>query len=128
MAVPNDRKYTETHEWFMIDGDTVTMGITQYAAEELTDITYVELPDPGTSLGVGDAIGEVESVKATSELFSSVAGEVIEINTALADQPELVNSDAFEEGWMVRIRPESTAPLAALMTGKDYDVFLENGI
>ena len=126
MAVPSDRKYTETHEWFIIEGDIVTMGLTQYAADELTDITYVELPEVGASFGVGDVIGEVESVKATSEMLSAVAGTVVETNTALVDHPELINDDAFEEGWVVKLKAESIEPLKALLSAKDYVAFLSN--
>ncbi len=126
MQVPADRKYTETHEWFVIEGSIVTMGITQYAADELTDITYVELPEVGTSVTAGGQIGEVESVKATSDIRSAVAGEIVEVNAALADHPELINDDAFEEGWIVKIRPLSTEPLTALMDAKAYTAFLQN--
>ncbi|MHC4695636.1 MAG: glycine cleavage system protein GcvH [Planctomycetota bacterium] len=126
MAIPSDCKYTETHEWFLIEGDIVTMGLTQYAADELTDITYVELPEVGASFGVGDVIGEVESVKATSEMFSAVAGAVVETNTALVDHPELINDDAFEEGWVMKLKAESTEPLKSLMNAKEYKSFLRN--
>jgi glycine cleavage system H protein len=120
MKVPADRKYSETHEWFLADADVVTMGITQYAADELTDITYVELPELGTKLAAGDAIGELESVKATSDVYSAVGGEVVEVNTALVDHPELINDDAHDEGWIVRIRAESLQPLQSLMDAKEY--------
>lgn len=126
MKVPTDRKYSETHEWFLIDDDIVTVGITQYAADELTDITYVELPEVGTSVAAGDQLGEVESVKATSEILTAVGGEVIEVNTALVDHPELINDDAFEEGWIVKIRPESTEPPTALLDAKEYRRYVRN--
>jgi len=126
MKVPTDRKYSETHEWFLIDDDNVTVGITQYAADELTDITYVELPEVGTSVAAGDQLGEVESVKATSEILTAVGGEVIQVNTALVDHPELINDDAFEEGWIVKIRPESIEPLTALLDAKEYRLYVRN--
>ncbi len=126
MQIPNDRKYSETHEWCLRDGDIVTVGITQYAADELTDITFVELPEIGTSLEAGDLIGEVESVKATSEIISAVAGEVVEVNAGLADHPELINDDAFEDGWLVRIKPTSLQPLGALMSAQQYASFLKS--
>jgi len=126
MKVPTDRKYSETHEWYLIDDDNVTVGITQYAADELTDITYVELPEVGTTVAAGDQLGEVESVKATSEIFTAVGGEVIEVNTALVDHPELINDDAFEEGWIVKIRPNSTEPLTALLDAKEYRLYVRN--
>ena len=120
MEVPTDRKYAETHEWFLAEGTLITVGISQFAADELTDITYVELPEIGTQVSKGGSLGEVESVKATSELYTGVSGEVVEVNEALADHPELVNESAFEEGWMVRIRVESTQQLDALMSAEEY--------
>ena len=120
MEVPTDRKYLDTHEWFLVDGDTVTVGLTQYAADELTDITYVELPEVGTAVTAGKAFGEVESVKATSELLSAVSGTVTEINTELADQPELINDDPFGKGWMVKIKADSLDPLESLMDAAAY--------
>ncbi len=126
MTVPADRKYTETHEWLVVEGDIVTIGLTQYAADELTDITYVELPEVGASFAVGDVISEVESVKATSEMFTAVAGTVVETNSALVDHPELINDDAFEEGWLVKLRAESIEPLKSLLSAKDYVAFLRN--
>lgn len=128
MDVPTDRKYAETHEWFFLDDGTVTMGITQHAADELTDITYVELPQIGKTFAAGDPIGEVESVKATSEIFTAVAGEVVAVNDALADHPELVNDEAFDEGWMVKIKPESTDPLGSLMDAKEYKKFVRASV
>ena len=120
MDAPTDRKYSKTHEWYLVDDDVVTMGITQYAADELNDLTYVELPEIGSKFSPGDSIGEVESVKATSEIVTAVGGEVIAVNTELADHPELINDSAFEEGWMIKIRPASTEPLSALMDAKEY--------
>ena len=128
MKVPADRRYTETHEWFLLDDDVITMGITQYAADELTDITFVELPEVGKSFVAGDAIGEVESVKATSEIFTAVPGKIIEVNAALVDHPELINDDAFEEGWIARIKPDSVEPFRSLLTPKEYTSFLRNAV
>jgi len=127
MKAPVDRKYTETHEWFLVDDHgVVTMGITQYAADELTDITYVDLPEVGAKLNAGDAIGEVESVKATSEIFTAVGGKVVEVNTNLTDHPELINDDAFEEGWLAKIKADSVEQLSALMDAKEYKAFVRN--
>ena len=126
MKVPTDRRYSETHEWFLQDDKTVTMGITQYAADQLTDITYVELPEVGRKVAVGDPVGEVESVKATSEIFSAVPGIISEANATLADKPELINDDAFEEGWICRIKVESADALGNLMTAKEYTTYLRN--
>lgn len=121
MSVPNDRKYSKSHEWFRTEGDIVTMGITQFAADELTDITYVELPAVGKSIAAGAVCGEIESVKATSDLYSAVAGVVTAVNPRLAHEPELVNNDPFNEGWMLRLRVADRAPLNALMDGPTYE-------
>lgn len=104
MSVPGDLKYTPTHEWVRIEGDTATIGITDHAQSELGDIVYVELPAPGRVLGKGDSFGSVESVKTVSDVYSPIAGEVIETNGALGAQSELVNSDPYGGGWMVKIR------------------------
>ena len=121
MAVPQDRKYAQTHEWFKPEGDTVTAGITQFAADELTDITYVELPEVGGEVTAGESFGEIESVKATSDLNTAVSGKVVEANTRLADEPELVNADAFGEAWMIKIECDDLGPLENLMDGPAYD-------
>lgn len=126
MKAPTDRMYAETHEWFQLDDGVVTMGITQYAADELTDITYVELPKVGAKVAVGDAIGDVESVKATSEIFTAVAGTVVAANTSLTDHPELLNDDAFDEGWIAKIKAEGQEPLKNLMSAKEYTSFVKN--
>ncbi|MGD2111446.1 MAG: glycine cleavage system protein GcvH [Phycisphaerae bacterium] len=124
MNVPTDRKYSETHEWFLVDdNNVVTLGITQFAADELTDITYVELPEEGATVSAGAPIGEVESVKATSEVFTAVGGTVVEVNTALTDHPELINDDAFDEGWLVKIKADSLHGLETLMSAKAYKTF-----
>lgn len=125
MTLPTDRKFSETHEWFLIEGDLVTIGITQHAADELTDITFVELPAVGKKFNPGDAIGEVESVKATSEIFTSLAGEVIAVNKSLAEQPELINDDAFDEGWMLKLRLTGSFDADSLMDAKEYKAFVK---
>ncbi len=121
VSVPANRKYAQTHEWFLVEGDVITIGITQFAADELTDITYVELPSVGTKFSAGDTIAEIESVKATSELFTAIDGEVIEVNGELEDHPEFVNDSAFEEGWMIKLRSNSVEPLASLLNAEAYD-------
>jgi glycine cleavage system H protein len=121
VATPSDRKYSETHEWYLADGNVVTIGITQFAADELTDVTFVDLPRRGAKVAAGSPFGEIESVKATGELNCALDGEVIEVNTRLADEPGLINSSPFDEGWMIRIRAEGLEPLASLMTAADYD-------
>ena len=126
MQAPTDRQYSETHEWYLINDDVVTVGITQYAADELTDITYVELPEVGATVNADDAIGEVESVKATSEIFSAFAGRIVEYNESLADHPELINDEAFDEGWLIKIKADSLEPLNTLMSAKEYKTFVRN--
>ncbi len=121
---PADRKYSKTHEWFKVAGDLVTIGITQFAADELTDITFVDLPKPGTQITAGKPFGEIESVKATSALYSAIGGEVVEINPALADRPELVNQSSFEEGWMIKLRSPDLSPLDGLMDAEAYNAMI----
>lgn len=118
--VPTDRKYSKTHEWFQVEGDTVRIGITKFAADELTDITFVSMPAIGKKITAGGSFGEIESVKATSELFSAVGGEVVETNKLLSDKPELVNSDSFGQGWMIRLKATDLKPLDALMDAAAY--------
>ena len=120
MSYPTDRKYTRTHEWFRPDNGTVTIGITQFAVDELTDITYVELPEVGTTVVAGGTVGEVESVKATSELFSAISGTVTEVNTDLADNPGLLNEDPLEGGCILKPKVDSIEPLEALMDAAAY--------
>lgn len=121
MTSPSDLKFSESHEWFSSTDATVTIGITQYAADELTDLTYVELKPVGTIIGPDDTIGEVESVKTTSDVVSVVAGEIVEINSQAIDDPSLLNTDPFGEGWLVRIKTKDTSPLDNLMDQATYD-------
>lgn len=117
---PTDRRYLATHEWHKLDGDVCTIGITQFAADELTDITYVDLPSPGREVAAGQAVGEIESVKATSELVSGVPGVVAEVNSKLADAPELVNNDTYGEGWIVKIKVTDVSAYESLLTSEAY--------
>ena len=121
MGVPQDRKYLESHEWHLVDGDIVTIGITQFAADQLSDITYVELPAVGTECVAGKVFGEVESVKATSEIYCAVSGKVLEVNEALEDQPELVNTDPFNAGWMIKVQASDLAGIEKLLPAAEYD-------
>ncbi|MHC4976656.1 MAG: glycine cleavage system protein GcvH [Planctomycetota bacterium] len=121
MASPTDRRYSESHEWHKLDGDILTLGLSKFAIDELTDITYVELKPVGTSIDAGGEIGEVESVKATSDVYSSIAGEIIEVNESLDDDPSVLNSDPYEAGWLVRIKVSDTGGLDALMDSSTYD-------
>lgn len=104
MNVPSDLKYTTSHEWVRLENGIATMGITDYAQSELGDIVYVDLPNVGRSVGATDSLGSVESVKTVSDIYAPVAGEVVEVNEALGAQSELVNSDPYGKGWMVKIR------------------------
>jgi len=119
--VPTDLRYTKDHEWVRVDGDVVTVGITAYAADQLGDVVFVELPDAGRSLGQHATFGVVESVKAVSDLFAPVAGEVTEANPQLAASPELVNSDPFGTGWMVRMRLADAGQLDELLDAAAYE-------
>jgi glycine cleavage system H protein len=120
MPVPTDRKYLESHEWHQQAGDIVTIGITQIAADDLTDITYVELPAVGTRVSAGAAFGVIESVKATSDLYSGVAGTVTEVNTDLRNNPGTVNADPFGKGWMIKVKASDANPLAKLLSADEY--------
>ena len=121
MASPANYRFTESHEWFSASGEVVTMGITQYAADELTDITYVEMKPAGTAIKPGASIGEVESVKTTSDVYSAVGGSIAEVNKAVIDDPSLLNSDPYGKGWLVKIKSTDASPLAKLMDQKTYD-------
>ena len=120
MSTPSDRRYLETHEWHKPEGNVVTIGITQFAADELTDITYVSLPKVGQKLTAKSRFGEIESVKATSDLYSGVSGEVTEINRELADNPGLVNQDPYNKGWMIRVRVANPGEVNKLLSVDDY--------
>ncbi len=124
MSIPEDCRMTPTHEWHRAEGNTVTVGITQFAADELTDITFVDLPAVGTRIGPGEPFGEIESVKATSELFCKVAGVVSDINPVLADNPERVNDDPFGDGWMVKLTADDLTPLDDLLDKAAYEAML----
>lgn len=125
--VPTNLRYTKDHEWVRVDGDEATIGITGYAADQLGDIVFVELPEAGRSLERFATFGVVESVKAVSDLFVPVSGEVIEANPALAANPELVNSSPYEDGWMVRVRVADAAQLDELLDPDTYDVLIAAG-
>ena len=96
MASPDDRRYSETHEWHKVDGDTVTIGLTQFAVDQLTDVTYVEMKPTGETIDAGDSVGEVESVKTTSDVYAALGGEIIEVNEALSNDPSILNSDPYD--------------------------------
>ena len=119
--VPQDLRYTRDHEWVKVEGDLATVGITDYAAEQLGDVVFVELPEVGRKLAQFAAVGVVESVKAVSDLFAPVAGEVVETNPELSGKPELLNSDPFGAGWMLRIRLSDAAQLDKLLAPAAYE-------
>jgi glycine cleavage system H protein len=120
MPVPTDRTYLETHEWHKVDGGVVTIGITQIAADELTDITYVALPKVGDKIAANARWGEIESVKATADLYSGVSGTVSEVNTQLASNPALVNTDPYNAGWMIKVKASNPEEAAKLLKADDY--------
>ena len=125
--VPTDLRYTTDHEWVRVEGDEATIGITAYAADQLGDIVFVELPDPGRAFGQSAAFGVVESVKAVSDLFAPIGGVVIEGNGELAGSPELVNSDPYGGGWMVKLRLSDVGQLEALLDADAYDALIAAG-
>lgn len=121
MPVPDDRRYTDSHEWHKpADDGTVTIGISSFAVDELTDITYVEFAKADGPITAGESFGEIESVKATSELYSGVSGTVVAVNEALADNPGLINDDPWEQGWMIKIQTSDSALVEAMMTAEQY--------
>ena len=117
-------RFSDSHEWFNVEGDILTIGITQYAANELTDITYVELKPVGDAISPGDSVGEVESVKTTSDVFSPVGGEIVEVNALLEEDPSVVNSDPYGAGWMVRLRVGDQGAVDALMDASAYQALV----
>ena len=120
MSLPEDRRYAESHEWCKLDAGEAVVGLTQFAADQLTDITFVELPSPGDAVTAGEPCGEIESVKSASDINAPVTGEVISINPAIADEPGLVNREPFGAGWLMRIRPSDTSEMDSLMDANGY--------
>lgn len=121
MATPNDRVYAESHEWHKVEGDIVTIGLSQFAVNQLTDVTFVEMREVGHTFATGDAIGEVESVKTTSDVYPAVGGEIVEVNAAVAEDPSLLNSDPYGKGWLVKIKVSDDSGLAGCVDAKAYD-------
>lgn len=124
---PTELLYTKEHEWIRVDDDVCVLGITEYAQQELGEVVFVELPEVGQVFDANDEIGTIESVKAVAEVYTPVAGEVVEINEVVADDPELVNDDPHGEGWLVKIRFSSSADLAKLMNAGAYEAFVDEG-
>ena len=122
MSVPEELQYTKSHEWVRTEGDTATIGITDHAQDELGDVVFVELPEVGASFDAGDSYGTLESVKAVSDLYTPVGGEVVEVNEALNDSPEKINEDPYGDGWIVKL---SVSDKGDLLSASDYEHFLE---
>ena len=121
--VPADLRYTKDHEWVRVDGDTAIIGITDHAQEQLGDVVYVELPKAGESFAANESFGSVESVKAVSEIFTPVSGEVAEVNESLNDEPEKVNKDPYGDGWMIKMKMSSPGQIDSLLTAAEYEDF-----
>jgi glycine cleavage system H protein len=122
LSVPGDLQYTRTHEWVRREGDSATVGITDHAQDELGDVVFVELPEEGATFGAGDAFGTIESVKAVSDLYAPISGEVVEVNSALDDAPEKVNEDPYGDGWIIRLRVSGEGDL---LSAEEYEKVLE---
>jgi glycine cleavage system H protein len=121
---PEQLRYTREHEWVGLDGDIATIGITDHAQQELGDIVYVELPKPGAKIDKGSTLGSVESVKAVSDVYSPVSGEVVEVNEALAETPEKINQDPHGEAWLVKIRVSAPEEVGGLLTAAEYETYI----
>ncbi|NNF00600.1 MAG: glycine cleavage system protein GcvH [Pyrinomonadaceae bacterium] len=124
--IPNDLKYSKDHEWISVKDDVATIGITDYAQDALGDVVYIELPSEGDNFSAHDAFGSVESVKAVSEIFTPVAGEIVESNEDLNDTPEVVNDDPYGDAWLVKIRMDNSGEADALLSAEEYAEFLES--
>ena len=122
MNIPEDLQYTKSHEWVRIEGDTATIGITDHAQDELGDVVFVELPDEGATFDAGESFGTVESVKAVSDVYAPVGGEVVEVNSSLEDAPEKINDDPYGEGWLVKLRISGEADL---LSPEEYEKVVE---
>jgi glycine cleavage system H protein len=121
MPSPADRKYSESHEWHKLEGDTLTLGISRFAVDALTDVTYVQMKKVGTAFKPGDIVGEVESVKTTSDIYCFVAGTITEVNAALNDNPGLINEDPYTKGWLIKVKVSDPAGMSRLMDAAAYD-------
>jgi glycine cleavage system H protein len=121
--IPDDLHYSKDHEWVRVDGDVAVVGITDYAQDSLGDVVYVELPKAGDDFAANESFGSVESVKAVSEVFSPVSGEIVGTNEALADTPEKVNQDPYGEGWMIRVKMSNPGEVDSMLTAAEYEDF-----
>ena len=121
MASPADRRYLESHEWHKPEGDLVAIGISQFAVDELTDITYVDIKKQSGPINAGQPIGEIESVKATSDIYCGIDGEIVEFNQAVIDDPSLINKDPYGQGWLIKVKPSDPSQLDKLQASDQYD-------
>lgn len=122
---PEDLKYSEEHEWLRMEGDTAVIGITHFAQDSLGDVVFVELPEVGADVGQFEKMGEIESVKAVSDLYSPVGGRVVEVNDSLNDSPELVNDSPYQEGWMIKVEVSDSSEIERLMSASEYGALVE---
>ena len=122
---PDDLKYTKSHEWIRVDGDTGVIGITGYAQEQLGDIVFIQLPSEGDKISKGEEFGTIESVKAVSELYAAVSGDVLAVNLRLEEEPELVNTDPYGEGWMVKVKLSDPDEIKDIMESDEYTGYVE---
>lgn len=124
MSVPAELKYTAEHEWIRVEGDEIVVGVTDFAQGEMGDVVFIEIETEGETLSVGDTFGTIEAVKTVSDLYMPVDGEVIKVNPALEDTPELVNSEPFEGGWMIRVKLDNPSQLDGLMSSDEYSALI----
>jgi len=124
---PKELRYSKEHEWALVEGDVVTVGVTHFAQDELGEVVFVELPEAGSSFAAHAEIGTIESVKAVAEVYTPIGGEIVESNAALADTPELVNEDPHGKGWLVKLKPSSPEELEAMMSAEEYEAFASGG-
>jgi len=126
MDFPDELSYTEEHEWVLVEDDVASIGITDFAQDSLGDIVFVELPEVGATVEVGKPFGVVESVKAVSDIYAPVTGEIVEVNEELPDAPETVNTSPYEDAWMIKVKLADTSELDALMSADDYKEFIQD--
>lgn len=124
---PADLRYDKEHEWVNLEGDVATIGISAFAQDQLGEVVYVDLPATGDMLLTGESFGEIESVKSVSELFAPVSGEIVDVNAALGDTPEIVNEDPYGAGWMVKVRLDDPSEIDGLMSAEEYEAFIVEG-
>jgi glycine cleavage system H protein len=124
MDTPRDLKYTKTHEWVRLNGKVATIGITDFAQDQLSDLTYAELPTPGDSFAAQEEVAVVESVKAASDIFAPISGTILEVNQSLLERPELINTDPYGEGWIFKMTPDDPSELESLLDADQYDALM----